>query len=109
MAGYILLGVLASFGLLCAIWTLFGWLLSCGGGGALVCLCRPGFREVSFIQRYHFLRSVGLLRCPMLLVDCDLPQREQTLLCRKYPGIEFCSRSALASRLEVERDQLDRA
>lgn len=109
MAGCILLGVLASFGLLCMVWTMFGWLLSCGKGGALVCLCRPELTELSLIQRYHFLRGAGLLRCPMLLVDSSLPPREQAFLCRKYPGIEFCSREALSSRLEVERDRLGRA
>lgn len=109
MAGFILLGVLASFGLLCMAWTLFGCLLSCGKGGALVCLCRDGTRELALVQRYSFLRAIGLIRCPMLLLGSSLSAREQALISRKYPGVEFSSLEALPSRLEVERDQLDRA
>lgn len=109
MTGWIILGVLAAFGVLSGVWALFGWLFSCGIGGALVCMCRPGGQEMALVQRYSWLRGVGLIRSPMLLVGSTLSLREQALLCRKYPGIEFCSLEELAPRLEVERDRLDRA
>lgn len=106
MAGYIILGTLALLGLFCALWGAFGWWFGCGKGGALVCLCRSGLSETPQIIRYSWLRGMGLVRCPLLLVDSDLSQKERTQLCGKYPGIEFCTLAELPARLELERERL---
>ena len=68
------MGTLAAFGLICAVWAAFGWLIPGNRGGATVCLCRPGLAERSTLRRYVWLRDMGLLRDPILLVDCGLSE-----------------------------------
>ena len=106
MARYIIWGALALLGLFCALWGAFGWWFGCGKGGAMVCLCSGGQPETAQIIRYSWLRGMGLVRCPLLLVDSDLSQKEQQLLCKRYPGIEFCGLAELPARLELERKRL---
>lgn len=108
MAGYVCLGAAAAFGVLSAIWVLFGWLLPGGTGGALVCRCRPGLKEMPLIRRHRWLRELGLLRVPMLLVDSSFSQEERQFLRRRYSGIDFCSLEELPARLEVERNRIER-
>ena len=69
MAGFILLGMLAAFGALSGLWALFGWIMPWEGGGIMVCRCFPGMKESFFFKRYVFLREMGLLNCPLLVVD----------------------------------------
>lgn len=102
MVWYLCLGVLAAFGALCALWTCFGGLVRGSRGGALVCVCRPDGREQAFVRRYRFLREMGLLKCPLLLV-CGTEEMPSGAL---YPGVEICSLEALPARLELERNQL---
>ena len=40
MIVWIVLTVLAAFGLLCAVWAMFGMFLPGQQGGAMVCICR---------------------------------------------------------------------
>jgi len=99
MAWYCILGALAAFGLLCGVWVVFGWLLSGGTGGAVVCLPCGNGQEALFLRRCRWLRELGLLRCPVLLVDTAgtaLP--EET---------EICSPEELLTRLELERNRID--
>ena len=105
MTGYILIGTLALLGLVCALWGLFGWCFGCGKGGALVCL-RSGQQALAQILRYSWLRGMGFVRCPLLLVESGLSEKEQDQLCKKYPGIEFCTLAELSVRLERERERL---
>lgn len=107
LAGYIFLGSAAAFGVFCAIWVVFGWTMSGGEGGALVCRCRPGRSELPLIRRYIFLRELGLLRMPLLLLDCTLPEQELAQLRSKCAAIEICSPEALPARLELERNRID--
>lgn len=102
-----LLGLFAALGFLCAVWSLLGWVFSRGQGGALVCLCRSDAREWELVHRYRWLKSFGLIRCPMLLVSTSLSHQEQQMLLRKYHDIEFCSLEELPARLELERNRLD--
>lgn len=81
--------------------------MSAGTGGALVCRCRPGRSELPLIRRYLFLRELGLLRVPMLLLDCALPEAELARLQEKCPSIELCSLENLPARLELERNRID--
>lgn len=106
MAGFILLGMLAAFGALSGLWALFGWIMPCEAGGIMVCRCFPGMKESFFIKRYVFLREMGLLNCPLLVVDDGLSPEEQKWLLSKS-GIEICSPEEIASRLEVERNQIE--
>ena len=107
MAGFVFLGTAAAFGVFCAVWAMFGWLMSGGEGGALVCRCRPGCSELPLIRRYIFLRELGLVKMPLLLIDCALPAEELTALRRKCRSIELCSLEALPARLELERNRID--
>ena len=45
MAGYIVLGTLAAFGLVSALWGLYGFLLPAEWGGGLYAPARPGRSE----------------------------------------------------------------
>ncbi len=85
--------ILAAFGLLCAFWTLFGWLVRPGRGIVLVSLSR----EYEMVTRYHrVLRGLGLIACPLIFVgDEDCPQNVDA---------EIYTLAQLAARLEQERD-----
>ena len=92
MAGLIFLGTMAAFGFLSLLWVLLGWLLPGGQGAALVCAGEP---DVGMLSRMRWLRSLGLLQLPLLVVtDVPGPMRD---------GMEYCSGEELLSRLEQER------
>ena len=98
MAGYVFLGALAAFGLFSILWALLGWLLPGDRGAALVCLEEA---DEGLLSRYKWLRGMGLLSCPLLVVtENDLVQPEGC-------EIEICSREALFQRLELERKKID--
>ena len=103
MTGYILLGTLAAIGLLSLIWVFLGALFPASRGGAFVCLDQP---SEALVARYRWLREVGLVNGPMLIVsDAWEVNGMQPAGC----GIEVCSREELIARLEQERDRYDAA
>ena len=105
MAGYVLVGTLAAFGIFCGIWAAFGWLLPGGKGGWMVCRGGPGFLERSFIRRYVFLWEMGLVRCGLVVVDQGLSEPDIRWLQNTGGRIEICTLEELPSRLELERKQ----
>ena len=105
MEYHVLMGALAAFGLFSALWAAAGWLLPGGKDGVAVCFCQPGLLQLPTVRRWHMLRQLGLLRCPVILVDCGLSDVEKRELCRL--GTEICSPEALAQRLELERNRFD--
>lgn len=107
MANWIILSVLAAFGALCVLWALFGFLLPGQRGAVVVCLCRPGHREEAVIRHYGWLRGLGLLRAPLLLIDDGLTEEEQARLLCCRQGVTICSPEEFFSRLEQERNRLD--
>lgn len=107
MGIFVLIGALAAFGLVCALWTIAGALLPGRRGGAVTVLCRPGLQEAPAVRRYGWLRDLGLLCEPILLVDCGLSEVERKELCRLGRHVEFCSLEDVIARLEVERNRLD--
>lgn len=106
MVWYAVIGALAAFGLVCALWAGLGWLIPGAKGGVLVCLCASGENAEAFLCRCRWLRDLGLLRGPLLLVRQGITPVEEQRLLRRYPGIEFCSPEELSSRLELERKRL---
>ena len=94
MAGYVIWGTLAAFGLLSALWVLVGWILPEGKGCAFVCFDIP---DEGIVARYRWLRSIGLLHCPLLVVT----QKERIFL----EDAEICRGEQLLSRLEWERQR----
>ena len=106
MAALIVLAVLGAFGLLCAAWVLFGFLLPGQRGAAAVLLCRGEPKEDAVLHRYLWLYNTGLVRCPLLLVDCGLTDLQRNRL-ERYP-ITLCTAEELHDQLEREREQLGR-
>ena len=106
MAAWILMAVLAAFGLFCAAWVLFGFLLPGQQGAAAVYLCRGEASEEAVIHRYLWLYNTGLIRCPLILVDCGLTPAERKRL--ETYAITFCTMDELQQKLEQERGHLGR-
>lgn len=106
MAGYVVLGVLAAYGVLCMLWAALGWLLPGGRGGATVCMCRAGLKEEFFIRRWCWLRGLGLIEGVLLVIDCGLGPAERAWL-EKCRDVEFCSLEELPARLELERNRIE--
>ena len=92
LAGYFVVGALCAFGLLSALWAVLGWLLPGGKGCALVCWGMP---DEEILARAAWLRSLGLLECPLIVVTV----KGEAVL----PGTEICAGEELLSRLEWER------
>ncbi|MDO5546219.1 MAG: hypothetical protein Q4F81_10455 [Eubacteriales bacterium] len=92
MVWCILLGTLAAYGALSAIWAALGWLLPGLRGCALVYMGTP--RE-GILRRWRWLRGLGLVDCPFLTVTEDAANKDT----------EVCGREALLERLiwEAER------
>ena len=95
MAGYIILGLLAAFGLLSALWAAFGWLLPGDRGWVVVRYGKPRPEQMA---RIRWLKSMGMLSCPVLIVTETGETETDT---------EICSGENLLSRLEWERNRFD--
>lgn len=95
MGWYVLLGFLAAYGALSALWACFGWLLPGLKGCAVVYLGSPG---EGIRRRYRWLRGLGLIGCPFLAVSAD----------RETEEIEVCSREDLLDRLAREAERFGR-
>ncbi len=106
MAAFIVLTILAAFGGLCVLWILFGFLLPGQRGAAAVCLCRSGAMEEPVIRRYLWLYNTGLVRCPLLLVDCGLSEQERKRLPRFGHNVILCTYEELPTLLKQEREHL---
>lgn len=92
MGWYVLLGALAAYGALSALWASLGWLLPGLRGCALVYMGTPG---EGVRRRYRWLRGLGLMDCPLLAVT------EQT----QTEEMEVCSREKLLDRLAWEAER----
>ena len=79
----ICIGTLAAFGLLSALWLIYG--LCCGkASGSLVIICGRGH---GLLRRCLWLREMGLLRCRMAVVAPDLDAVD--VLWLRQHGIEI--------------------
>lgn len=96
MVGYLVIGILAAFGVLAMLWAIFGSMLPDCRGCALVCWDVP---DEGIVSRYWWLTGVGLLRCPLIaVVSAETPVLEPA---------ERCTGEALLARLEWERRKSD--
>ena len=94
MAGMIFLGAMAAFGAMSLLWAMLGWLLPGGRGAALVCV---GVPDEGLLCRVKWLRSLGLLNLPLLmLAENPGPGADRE-------DMEYCTGEALLFRLERER------
>ena len=95
MAGYVILGVLSAFGLLCGLWAAFGWLLPTEEGCVIVCYGRP---KPERLARIRWLKGLGLLSCPVVIVAEDGDAEADT---------EIISGKDLLARLKWEKERVD--
>lgn len=91
MFWYVLFGFLAAFGLLCAIWVLFGLILPVKVKCDVAVVCREG-SEIAVIRRFCRLRELGLTRSNLTVLDSKLSVRQQLVIQKRYPYIRFCTR-----------------
>ncbi len=98
MAGFVILGMLAAFGALCAIWILAGTLLPRPKGGVLVYTARG--QEERILRRYCWLRDLGLLRCPLVLLDSRLPESRHQKIKEKCHSVFFYTKDQWIEEIE---------
>ncbi len=101
MVWKLFMAVLAAFGLISIIWAAFGWLLPCCREGWLVYPGRRG--KLGFVQIYLWLRGLGVLRCPLILLDLTIGEEERRFLEDK--GIEIYSPAELLPRLGIGAEE----
>ena len=94
----VLVGILAAFGLLCALWCIFGLWLSGSKGWVAVCFAGKG--QTGALRRCRWLRSWGLHRGRILLITPEGTQPEA--VSRETENIELCTLAELPARLELE-------
>ena len=102
MAGLLCFAVMASFGAVCILWTVFGWLLPGGSGGVVICGPDPWF-----LRRYLFLRDLGLMNVQLILVAQTLSEAEEKWLQRRCAEIVVVKPGDLPRHLELERYGFD--
>ncbi len=105
MAGFVFLGLLAAFGALCACWVLVGLVIPRPKGGALVYDCTQ-VNEEMILRRYGWLRELGCLQCPLVLVESRLPEHRRRQVLEKMGSVYFYT---LEQWIEQERRQIGRA
>ena len=89
MAGFVCIGALAAFGVVCVLWTIYG--LCCGKpDGTLLILSRG---NQGLLRRCLWLREMGFLTCPMVLVDPDLDALDELWVMSR--GVEIWRTSCL--------------
>ena len=98
MAGYVVFGALAAFGLLSLLWTMLGWLLPSGKGCAVVCFGCP---DEGIRARYRWLKGMGFFAGPLIAVT------EEEITRQACCETEICSPGELLARLEWERNRFD--
>lgn len=103
MVWQVLFTVLAAWGLLCALWAGFGWMLSGSRFVTIAVLC-PRKNPEGILDRLLWLDGLGLLRCRLIAA---IPETAGVHLAQQYEGIEFCTLADLPARLEAEREELD--
>lgn len=102
MVWYICLVTLAAFGALSAIWCLLGWMLPSGGE---VMVSGEGADAHAVARRYLWLRGMGLIRCPLIVVDRDLAAAERAWM--EEHGIEVCLPEELLRQLGIGENNFD--
>ena len=103
MAGFFLIGMLAAFGTVCALWTLVSGVLPGDRGGVILCTGGEGLPELGFIRRCLLLERLGILRCRIIVMDLGLDEGARGILESHRGKIEICRPEAVPAALELER------
>ena len=99
MGGFVVLGMLAAFGLVCSVWVLAGLILP-RRGGILVYL---GDDPMTAARRYLWLREMGLTNSRLIVTE----QAANDQVWFAAQGIEIWSREELIRRLETGENRID--
>ncbi len=68
---------LAAFGLFCAIWAVVSFFLPSCSTGWICC------SELRFVPTYLWLRGMGIVTCPLAVVNPDLSEEARNWLTHK--------------------------
>ena len=93
MLWFIIVGTLAAFGALCAVYILLTLCKKSIPGVFMMCTNTSIHQELAAIRRHGRLYDLGLLKCPLILVDAHFPFHEQQLLCAKHPHLIFYTKA----------------
>lgn len=91
MFWYVLFGFFAAFGVLCALWALFGQFLPASGRCEVAVRCQKR-KEIPILRRFCWLREMGLLGCDLTVLDSELNPVQQHYIRQRYPYIHFSTR-----------------
>ncbi len=105
MGIWFLWAMLAAFGALSGLWAIAGFFLPRQKRTAMVCWCGCPDGAASAIRRYRWLHSLGVLRCPLILIDEGLTESEQHRI--RKQGIILCTPEEFCSGLEQERRKIE--
>lgn len=100
MTWCILIGTLAAFGAVCAMWVIAGWLLPSDSGESMIYL--PGADE-ALIRRFLWFRKTGLLACRLVIVVPANGEEDRW----SAMGIEICTPEELSSGLRSGAKNID--
>ena len=89
MAGMVILGALAAFGALCALWLLAGAFLPGDREGIMVYCWRRSAAGRGFIARWRVQWELGLLRGRLAVVDLGLTEADRVFLARWGRNVEI--------------------
>ena len=89
MAEMVILGALAAFGALCALWLLAGAILPGGRDGMMVYCWRDSAAGRGFIARWRIQWELGLLRCRLAVIDLGLTEEDRDFLIRWGRNLEI--------------------
>jgi hypothetical protein len=104
---YVLFGAFGAFGLLCALWTVFGYLLfPMGRGSALVIQCGAGdsAKVEEALRYFSWLRGMGLYKGRLLVLDAGMTKEERAALESRK---DFALIQVHTLCPEVEREDFD--
>lgn len=100
MAGYLVVAVLAAFGVAALVWAVLGLMVSGCREGWILCPGRQ--RQLQFVYVFLWLRWAGVVTCPLIVADLGLSQEEKDWLTEK--GLEVRDCGELPRRLGWERE-----
>ena len=89
MAGMVLLGALAAFGFLCAVWLLLGTRMPGDREGVMIYCWRTGAAGRGFAVRWRIQWELGLLRGKLAVVDLGLTEEDRGFLARWGRNVEI--------------------
>lgn len=92
MAEMVLLGALAAFGALCAVWLLLASRLPGDREGLMICFWRDSAAGRGFVIRWRLQWDLGLLRGKLAVVDLGLTEEDRVFLARWGRNVEIWER-----------------